>query len=319
MRGSGRLKGSAGVFGGLAMIAMIALLAGCSDEQSAEAPQSTEAPMPVAMLDCGYDFATPFFEAYQASRLFMESEEAAANITDISAGECQQHNLLTLLESARGAPVGYKVGLASKAAQEQMGVPSPIVGVLFDGMLKPDGSEISVSSGGLLIYELDLLARVSDSAIMTATTLDDVASAIDQIIPFIEVADLMVPRDGRFTAPLIVAMNVAPRYGITGAPIPFEATPEWIEALAQMQARLSTDDGTLIVEGAGADLDGHPFSMALFLVAEAVRRGWQIQAGDMISFGSFGPLQFAVPGSGATAVYEGLPGGPATVGVSFAD
>src|ERR1700693_2925835 len=50
------------------------------------------------------------------------------------------------LRLARGEKiVGYKMGLTSKAKMKQMGVDSPIYGVLTDRMLVPSGSRYLVS------------------------------------------------------------------------------------------------------------------------------------------------------------------------------
>ncbi|MCZ6603511.1 MAG: hydratase [Alphaproteobacteria bacterium] len=237
-------------------------------------------------------------------------------------GECQQDRLIAMMAAEWGAPIGYKVGLASRAAQRGLGVDAPIAGVLFDGMILEDiaGEErpvIALRTGALLVFELDLLARISSDDIAAASTIEEVASRIDQIIPFIEVPDLMIRPGAAISAPLVAAMNVAPRWGVVGKPIAVDDPAVMADALAAFSARLETGAGDLLAAGRGSDLDGHPYNIALFLIAEAARRGWTLRQGDYISLGSLGAFKVAIPGLTVRAVYEGLPGGTAEVSVRF--
>ncbi len=299
-------------------------LGACSDEEEAQpADQATELPEPPAasasvdMPDCdGYDFATPFLQAYNSAQPYSGSPEGLEIMTTLEAAECQQDRLIAMLTEQRGPRIGFKVGLASKAAQDQFGVPAPIVGQLFDGMMLANGAAISMAAGAVMAYELDLLVRVGSDDISTATTINEVAEYIEEVIPYIEVPDLMIPPGAAFSGALVVAMNVAPRLGVIGDPIPFTATPEWIDALGSMKATMIDNRG-VTVEGTGADLGGHPLNMALFLIGEAERRGWEIKKGDLISLGSFGNLQITQRGVQVRALYEGLPGGPVEVGLGF--
>lgn len=301
-------------------VALVLALGACSDDEetaSSEAATQPTAGNQAILPDCGgYDFATPFLQAYNAGQPYSGSPEGLELMTTLEAAECQQDRLIVLLTEQRGPRIGFKVGLVSRSAQEQFGVPAPLVGVLFDGMMLPSGTTISMEAGAVLAYELDLLIRVGSDEFATATTLEEVAGYVAEVIPFIEIPDLMIPPGSTFSGPLLVAMNVAPRLGVIGDPIPFDATPEWIEALGTMTATMIDNRGGQI-EGTGSDLGGHPLNMALFLISEAERRGWEIKKGDLISLGSFGNLQITQSGVQVRALYEGLPGGSVEVSLSF--
>ena len=59
-------------------------------------------------------------------------------------------------------------------------------------MVRPGGSTVPAAFGARPLYEADLLVRVKDAAINHARTPEEVLQHIDQVIPFIELPDLVV-------------------------------------------------------------------------------------------------------------------------------
>ncbi len=265
------------------------------------------------------EFATRYVESYlQANPLNeIEVERAIANLETLSEAECQQRAAIALLTEEMGKPIGYKVAATSPKVQEIVGSDRPLVGVLLEEMLLPNGATIAVNSGGNLIYEVDLLVTVGDEGINEAETIAEVAANLTNLIPFIEVPDLMLPRGARLSGELLVAMNVGARWGVRGEEIPVRATPEFIEALGKMKVTLENGRGEILTEGRGSDILGHPFHSVLFLVKELRDRGQSLKAGDVISLGTFGRFHFAAPGERGIARYEGCPGGDRRVRVFF--
>ena len=276
------------------------------------------APAIAAPDDCNpEDFATDYVAAYLEARPIADAEVATATSASVEWAECQQDWAIEQLSSVLGEPIGYKVALTSTAAQEQIGSDGPIPGVLFPGAMLPNGSTIAVESGGRLIYELDLLVRVGSDEIAEAETIADVAEAIDAVIPFIEVADLMVSPGSSVTAPLVVAINAGARSGVVGEAIAIDDPQTAIEALETMQVELTNDAGEVLVEARGNDLMGHPLNAVLILLEEAERRGWNIGEGNLISLGSFGRFAPAESGLMVHAAYDGLASETAMVTASF--
>ncbi|MBP0021511.1 MAG: hydratase [Cyanobacteria bacterium SBLK] len=265
------------------------------------------------------EFATRYVTSYlQATPLTeREIERTIAHLETLTEAECQQRGAIALLRVVMGNPIGYKVAATSKKVQEIVGSDRPLVGVLLAEMLLHNGATIAVNSGGSLIYEVDLLVTVGDERINEAETIADVAAHLQNIIPFIEVPDLMLPRGSSLSPELLVAMNVGVRWGVKGEEIPVQATPEFIEALAQMTVTLENASGEILTEAQGRDILGHPFNSVLFLVKHLRDRGKRLKAGDVISLGTFGRFHFAASGEWGIARYQGLPGGDRTVEVFF--
>ena len=263
------------------------------------------------------EFAREFVTAYLEAQPLTVSETTLTALPTLDIAECQQDWALEQLTPTLGDPIGYKVAATSAAAQTQIGSDSPLPGVFFSGAILPDGSEIAADSGGRLVYELDLLVRVGSDDIVNAETIEEVAAALEAVIPFIEVADLMVTPGSTITAPLLVAMNAGARWGVVGEEIPVGEPDKIVSDLEVMQVELADNSGDVLVEARGSDLMGHPLHAVLFLIEEAKRRGWEITAGDVISVGSFGRFAPVEPGLAVRATYRGLPGGEAQVSTSF--
>lgn len=229
---------------------------------------------------------------------------------------CTQAGLVRFLSRSQGAAIGYKAGLTSRAAQQQLGVPTPVMGVLLSKMVLPDGSTVPADFGPRPLFEADMLVTVRDDGINQARTVTEVVKHLSTLQPFIELPDLVLAQGEKMTGPVVVAINVGARLGVVGAPVPVLATPEFVNALADMQVTL-TVDGAEISKGPGKAILGHPLNAVLFIAEEVQRRGGRLKAGDILSLGSFSRLTPPKPGQKVVARYDGLPTGPMTVAVAF--
>ena len=220
---------------------------------------------------------------------------------------CAQEKLIERLVPELGERVGYKVGLTSKPAQERFGATEPVRGVLLRSMLLDDGAEVErFAARGL--FEADLLVRVKDDGINNATTTMGVLEHIESVIPFIELADLVLAEGEALTPNAITAINVGARKGVRGEPVPAEATDEFHDALADMTVRMSVQpighpgDAREVLAVPGKAILGHPLEAVLWLMNDGVK----LDAGDVVSLGSLGAPQPAEPGQTVIVRYEGL-------------
>ena len=232
---------------------------------------------------------------------------------------CAREKLVPLLAEHHGAPVGYKVGLTNAAAQARFGVPHPIRGTIFQATIRARGTagspaEVPAAFGALPNVESDLLVRVRDEGINDVGN-DHVAILrhLDQVIPFIEMPDLVLA-PGQMNGPNLVAINVGARLGVLGDAIPAEATPDFAARLGSMSVTLATDQKELS-RAPGTALLGHPLNVIPWLVEDLKRDGRRLRAGDIVSLGGFSPALPTEAGRTVTATYEGLAAQPLTVSV----
>jgi 2-keto-4-pentenoate hydratase len=254
------------------------------------------------------------FDAYNQRR-------PAANPEGLSTadGECSRGKLQRLLEFQLGAPVGYKAGLTNPAVQKRFNADAPVWGALYAPMLLPAGAVVDAAFGARPLFEADLLVRVGSAAINRAKTPDDVLLAIDQIIPFIELPDLVVQAPPKLNGAAVSAINVGARLGVLGTPIAVPATRgeryRLNEALRDMTV-IVKGDGAELDRGKGSDVLEHPLNAVVWLAQDLARQGIALKPGDLISLGSFSRLMPPKPGLVVEVGYDGLPGNP-TVSMSF--
>lgn len=248
-------------------------------------------------------------DALAESWLAREPAQAIMAGAEMADALCAQEMLVERLSAEIGEPVGYKAGLTSPATQERFGVSSPLHGVLLQGMMLRDGATVPVGFGARGIVEADLVLVVGDAGINEATTPQEVMEHVAAIHPFIELADLVVAEGEPLDASVIAAIDVGARLGVLGPPL--EATADMTDALASMTVRLTDASGATLSEAPGSAVLGHPLEAVTFLTGAGI----ELEPGDLISVGSFGPPQQPAPGT-LTASYEGLPGSP-SVTVTF--
>lgn len=230
-------------------------------------------------------------------------------------GECSRAKVNVFLAQQYGAPVGYKAGLTNPAVQKRFNYDKPVRGTLYAPMLLADGAIVDARFGARPLFEADLLVRVSDAKINAAKTPADVLNSIDQVIPFIELPDLMVEAPAKLGGTAINAINVGARLGVLGTPIAVQRTAAFGDALRDMQVVLK-GDGAELDRGKGSDVLGHPLNAVMWIVQDLARDGIKLKKGDLLSLGSFSKLLPPKPGLSVQATYDGLPGNP-SVSVTF--
>lgn len=249
---------------------------------------------------------------------FFAKRTTSAVASGVSAAEALrlQEQFVSRLTTKLGGPIGYKVGLVTKEAQQKSGVTSPIRGVLLQRMLLPNRAEVPADYGVNPLVEADIIVSVRDRAINNAATPLDVARSLKDIIAFIELPDSIISTNLKVTGNLLTAVNVGARLGVQGERLPVRATPEFVEALENMAITLSDASGQEHGKATGEVILGHPLHAVLWLIEDLRKNGKELQAGDLISLGSVKAVT-PQPGQTYTVRYDGLPGGPISVSVKM--
>ena len=235
-------------------------------------------------------------------------------------GACTRAKFNALLGARLGKVVGYKAGLTNPAVQKRFNTDKPVWGKLYEGMVLANGAAVDAAFGARPLFEADMLVRVKSAQINQAKTPMQVLEAIDQVIPFIELPDLLVQAPPKLNGAGVSAINVGARLGVAGAPLAVPAYRAeryaFLQALADMQVSLTDGAGTRLGGGKGSDILEHPLNAVVWLAQALAQEGLAMQPGDLISLGSFSPLLPPKAGLSVTATFEGLPGAE-PVRVSF--
>jgi 2-keto-4-pentenoate hydratase len=160
-----------------------------------------------------------------------------------------RREFIALLTPRLGPPVGYKVGLTSKAVQESVGSSTPVRGVLLRKMMLKNGAKVSAKFGARPIWEPDLIVVVKDAGISDAKTPLEVARHLSEVVAFIELPDRIVAETEKVDGNLITAVNASARLGVLGERAKIQATPEFLVALEKIAS--AELDRTELFAGAG--------------------------------------------------------------------
>ncbi|WJS84614.1 hydratase [Paracoccus sp. TOH] len=221
-------------------------------------------------------------------------------VRTVEDGICAYAAFRSILEAELGPPVGVKVGFTSKPVQERFGVTAPVTGALFAPMLLPDGARLSLKGSRAPFFEADLVVTVGSAAIMQARTREEVAAALRDVRPFIELPDIALQKDVAPTGPLMAAYGVTPWRGVLGRGIAMADLDDPVADLAALTVNLKLD-GKSIGTGSGEMLLGHPLDVVLWLVEQG---SYELKPGSVISLGSLGSLHPAWPGHRVEADYR---------------
>lgn len=237
---------------------------------------------------------------------------AVATPDNAAEASCTRARFNAQLAQKLGPVIGYKAGLTNPAVQKRFNANEPVWGKLYQGMLLADGATVDAAFGSRPLFESDLLVRVNSEAINQATTPMEVLAAIDQVIPFIELPDLVVTPATPLNGLSIGAINVGARMGVTGAPVAVPVTRgeryALHDALRDMVVTLSDGGGATLGQGKGSDVLGHPLNAVVFLAQALAKEGLAMKPGELISLGSFSPLLPPKPGQKVVVRYDGLTG-----------
>ncbi|MFD4181988.1 2-keto-4-pentenoate hydratase [Rhodococcus sp. NPDC058514] len=210
----------------------------------------------------------------------------------------QRFNDLRVQSGAR--VVGRKIGLTSKAVQQQLGVGQPDLGVLFDEMEFANGGDIPMSrliqpkiEGEVgFVLGADLIEGPLDAA--------QVRGAIDYAVASLEICDSRIQNwDIRFGD--TVADNASSGVYVLGTERRTLDEVEPVDVTMSM-----TVDGQEVSSGTGAACLGDPIEAVVWLARTARDLGQPLLAGQVILSGALGPMATVAAGNTVTVTVSGL-------------
>ncbi|WP_322012777.1 2-keto-4-pentenoate hydratase [Paraburkholderia sp. J12] len=180
--------------------------------------------------------------------------------------------------------IGKKIGLTSKAVQQQLGVDQPDFGVLFDDMEFLTGAELP----GERLTQPKAEAEIA--FVFGRDLDDDVISwgrflhGIEYALPAIEVVDSAI-QDWRITLVDTIADNASCGLYVLGS------RPRRISEIDLTACQMvCSANGIVVSEGSGAACLGNPLYAGWWLAKTLAARGQPLCAGDVVLSGALGPM-----------------------------
>lgn len=198
--------------------------------------------------------------------------------------------------------VGHKVGLTSRAMQQQLGVDQPDFGVIMDRMVIADGGTVRVDELIAPRLEAEFAFRFG-SDVSASPSVDELVRALDGVAVAIEVIDSRVA-DWKIGLVDTVADNASSARIVHGV---FVAASERLLETLPATDLVLLRDGSEVAAGPGSAVLGDPL-IALHWLASAIGAlEDQFRAGDVVLAGAVAAAVPLTAGSTWEARAEGFP------------
>lgn len=245
--------------------------------------------------------------AQKAARLLHEARVTAAAMAalppdcrpaDTEDGRTIQEAWVTEAVAAGWEIAGFKIGCTSEHAQQMLGTDSPFPGRVFRQFLFDSPATIEDGMIAMMV-EGEFAFRLADDLPARETPYDraEVEAAIAAVMPAIELVDTRFTDFAGVGVESLVADCGANGGLVLGAPV-----ADWRGLDLAATPVSMTVAGELKASGVGADALGHPLNALTWLANDLARRGFGLQAGQVVTTGTCTQV-FPVP-PGGTAVAD---------------
>ncbi len=220
--------------------------------------------------------------------------------TDIDVGYAIQHVNVDRDAAAGRRVSGRKIGVTSKAVQEQIGVDQPDFGTLFADMEFGDGIELPADRLLQPRAEAEVALVLEHDLDKGEHSFADIIRATAFALPSIEVVDSRIAGWDIRIVDTVADNASCGLYVLGGQPVALRDVD-----LRTIPMSMSID-GSEVSTGEGAACLGHPLHAARWLADTMCARKTPLRAGDVVMTGALGPMQAISPGQTVTASFGGL-------------
>jgi 2-keto-4-pentenoate hydratase len=183
-----------------------------------------------------------------------------------------------------GRIVGRKIGLTSRAVQQQLGVDQPDFGMLFADMEFLHAQEVPAARLMQPKAEVEVAFVVGRELATDVPSWTEFLCCIAYALPAIEIVDSAIA-DWKIALADTVADNASCGLYVLGdQPVALGALD-----LGELGMRM-TRNGELASVGCGAACLGHPLRAAYWLARTMAARGEGLRAGEVVLSGALGPM-----------------------------
>jgi 2-keto-4-pentenoate hydratase len=216
--------------------------------------------------------------------------ELLGTSTDIDVGYAvQQINTDRSLAAGRRIS-GRKIGVTSKAVQDQIGVDQPDFGTLFADTEYGDGIEIPARRLIQPRAEAEVALVIGRALDRAPHGFAEIVRSVEFALPAIEIVDSRI-EDWRISIVDTVADNASCGMYVVGS------KPVVLGAFDVRTVPMSmTINGVEVSTGVGAACLGNPLHAARWLADVLCERGIPLQPGDVLMTGALGPMKPIVGG-----------------------
>ena len=201
------------------------------------------------------------------------------------------------------AVVGYKVGCASKASQALMKTDAPFAGRVYADHVHASPATLQRADFFLFGVEAEFAFRMGRDLPSRAApyTREDVAAAVAEVFPAIEICDTRFTDWKKVGVADIVADNA-----FHGALVTAPGTTDWRALDLLTHEVVLSIDGAERGRGTGALVLGHPLDSLAWLASDLSRRGQALRRDQIVAAGTCTGLHFVTGPARVVASYGTL-------------
>jgi len=243
----------------------------------------------------------------QVSNELIEAERTCAPVValtdrfgDVSYQDAYAIQLKTFDTRVRNGEVivGKKIGLTSRAMQEQFKIREPDYGIITNTMVAREGAPASMSSLILPRVEAEIAFLLKEDLKGPGVNVTHVLEATEGVLPAFEVIDSRY-KDWKITVKDSISDNASAAIMILGGKL----TP--IENLDLRYIGLVLEkDGAVVSTGAGAAVLGNPAESVAWLANKLTEYGITLKKGEFVMSGSLISAVKAEAGSQFRATFD---------------
>lgn len=190
-----------------------------------------------------------------------------------------------LQRDAAGALAGWKLGVTSRAKQQQVNIDAPVYGYLAASDALDLGEPLVVSQQIQPRAEPEIVLVMGRDLSGAHVTAADVLAATEAVAVGIEILDSRY-QDYRFTIPDVVADNTSAGRYVVGTPVPAAGID------LRLVGVVLEHNGEVYGTASGAASLGHPAAAVAWMVRALAEHGEGLRAGEVVLSGG---LTAAVP------------------------
>ncbi|MBN8995896.1 MAG: fumarylacetoacetate hydrolase family protein [Rhizobiales bacterium] len=202
-----------------------------------------------------------------------------------------------------GKRIGWKIGATTKVMQDYLGLPHPCAAGLFEGVVRPNGSDVPAGDFCGVGIECEIAVRLArdvppDAVPESGEGLRDAVASYRAAVELVD--DRYV--DWRKTdAATLIADDYFAAGAMLGPEVPAAAAGDVAACV-----------GTTVVNGEergrgrGADVLGHPLNALAWLARSLAERGTFLRAGEIVLTGSLVETKWLKAGDDVRVAVSGL-------------
>lgn len=243
--------------------------------------------------------ANALFTAGKTGRYIAPLSDSYDNLSIADAYAIQRMNIEKQIAAGQRA-VGCKIGLTSKAVQQQLGVDTPDFGIMLDGMQYGDGELIPASILAQPKIEAEIAFVIGRDITVSNPGHLDVINAIEYALPALEIVGSRIA-NWKIRIADTIADNASSSAFVLGT------SPRKISAFdLRLCGMVMEQRGNPVTVGAGAACLGNPINAVVWLARTMSQLGTPLREGDVVLSGALGPMVPVTPGDIFEARINGL-------------